>query len=372
MPGASEIDQVIGQAYDCVFEHDGWDNLFASYAKLVGGDSGLIYVKPRDGTAGRLLTSLGYAQRLETYLSHYEAVSPLIAYYRPQREGHVRALGDYAFSAAYRATEYFQDWVRPQGYGDFLGAHLVQTPQLYAWLGIRRPQDRGVYSTPEVRTANRVARHLGRVIKIRFKLEMERNIASSIRDSLDVVGFGVLIVDVNGKVLMANRAADAMLRSGDGLKSHHGRLVCERPRETAVLHDAIHAVAQPLNVPADFCVSRTHADHPLTVHVVPNPSFSAWSGFAPPSGVAAVFVIDPQIRLDNVEGFATAYGLTTAERRVLRVIVQCGGLVDAADKLRVALPTARTHLQHIFEKTNVSNQAELVRLVMFSPLQSPR
>jgi len=49
--------------------------------------------------------------------------------------------------------------------------------------------------------------------------------------------------------------------------------------------------------------------------------------------------------------------------------VQGSGLVDTARTLRVAVPTARTHLQHIFEKTNVNSQAELVRLVMNSSLQ---
>lgn len=37
--------------------------------------------------------------------------------------------------------------------------------------------------------------------------------------------------------------------------------------------------------------------------------------------------------------------------------------------LLIAVSTARTHLQHIFEKTNVNSQAELVRLVMNSSLQ---
>jgi DNA-binding CsgD family transcriptional regulator len=80
-------------------------------------------------------------------------------------------------------------------------------------------------------------------------------------------------------------------------------------------------------------------------------------------------VIDPLVRFANVGTFADAYDLTTAERRVLREIVRGGGLVDAAGKLGISVPTARTHLQHIFEKTTVNSQVELVRLVMNSSLQ---
>jgi DNA-binding CsgD family transcriptional regulator len=203
---------------------------------------------------------------------------------------------------------------------------------------------------------------------------MERNITSGFRNSLELVAFGIAIVDLNGKVLMGNRTVDAILRAGDGLKCLRGRLVCEQARDTSALHEAIRSVAQPLStdhqVATDFRVNRRIAQSPLTVHVVPIPSISAWKGFVPPAGVAGVFIVDPLRGVANVDGFASAYGLTAAEGRVLREIVQGGGLVEAAAKLRVAVPTARTQLQHIFEKTHSNSQAELVRLVMMSPLQS--
>ena len=82
-----------------------------------------------------------------------------------------------------------------------------------------------------------------------------------------------------------------------------------------------------------------------------------------------MFVIDPLVRSTNAVSLAEAYHLTAAECRVLREIVQGSGLVDTARTLRVAVSTARTHLQHIFEKTTVKSQAELVRLVMNSSLQ---
>jgi hypothetical protein len=51
---------------------------------------------------------------------------------RPSDTQLVRALGQFAFSPTYRETEYFTDWVRPQGYGDMIGGHLVRRPDLYA------------------------------------------------------------------------------------------------------------------------------------------------------------------------------------------------------------------------------------------------
>ena len=380
MPGTSEgtakIDGIIAQAYECLFEPAGWDDVLTSLAQLVGGESALIYVRPRSAGTGVLRTSFGFdpGYDLERYSSYYEARSPLIARYRRCAVGHVAALGGYAFSAEYRETEYFQDWVRPQRFADMLGAHLVRTPNTYAWLSIRRAHERGMYAPSTVRAASRLAPHLGRAIQLGAELERQRALADSALQSLEMMGVGVLIVDANAKLLIANSAADDLLTVGDGLRSWAGRLCCDRPQESNALQNAIGAVARtPGRGPAvatDLRISRTLADSPLTVHVLPTAAVPAKTGLAPGAAAAAVFAIDPAARIANVDGFAAAHGLTGAERGVLREIVRCGGLVATAKKLNVALPTARTHLQHIFQKTGTANQAELVARVMCSPVRS--
>jgi DNA-binding NarL/FixJ family response regulator len=56
--------------------------------------------------------------------------------------------------------------------------------------------------------------------------------------------------------------------------------------------------------------------------------------------------------------------------RVLMAIVNIGGVPDVAPVLGVSEATVKTHLQHIFEKTGASRQADLVKLVagFLSPL----
>ena len=373
MTRLSEFDRLVGETYDCLAEGGGWSDLLASYANVIGGDSALVYVKARGGSGSKILTSIGFdpSYRVDTYLSYYESRSPFFPLYKKNPQGLIQALGDYAFSRAYRETEYFQDWVRPQGYGDMVGGHLLRNQHHYAWLSIRRAERRGTYSTSEIGAINRLARHLGRAISLRFKLEMERTAPISLRKSLEFVGFGVIIVDGNSKILIANRVASNILKVGAGLKSQHGRLVCEQARDTGALHVAVAAAQRQVvdgAVATDFCVGRSAAHVPLTLHVVPLPSASARQDFVSQSAVA-VFVIDPLHGGPDAGGFARAYGLTPAEHRVLHEIIQGTGVVEAAAKIRVAVPTARTQLQHIFQKTNTTSQAELVRLVMLSPLQ---
>ena len=108
-----------------------------------------------------------------------------------------------------------------------LGASLVRDQQLYAWLAIRRNERRGVYSVPQIRAANYLAPHLGRVIKLRCKIEIEQTTANRLHKSLDAV---VWILHCRRerqsahRQPIANRAGDAILTAGDEDQSWRTRL----------------------------------------------------------------------------------------------------------------------------------------------------
>ena len=98
---------------------DGWDDLIASLASLIGGDTGIIYIKPSFLSGLGILASYGadFSATLPTYLSYYEKRSPLLAFYTKSTGRSVRALGQFAFSPTYRGVGVLTDWARPQGYG---------------------------------------------------------------------------------------------------------------------------------------------------------------------------------------------------------------------------------------------------------------
>jgi DNA-binding CsgD family transcriptional regulator len=58
------------------------------------------------------------------------------------------------------------------------------------------------------------------------------------------------------------------------------------------------------------------------------------------------------------------YAITPAESRVMQLLVQGMAPAEAAEALGISLPTAKTHLARLFDKTGTSRQADLVRLAM--------
>lgn len=69
------------------------------------------------------------------------------------------------------------------------------------------------------------------------------------------------------------------------------------------------------------------------------------------------------------ELFVRRYAITPAECRVMMLLVQGQTITEAAEALGIALPTARTHLARLFDKTGTSRQADLIRIAMsaFAP-----
>jgi DNA-binding CsgD family transcriptional regulator len=68
-----------------------------------------------------------------------------------------------------------------------------------------------------------------------------------------------------------------------------------------------------------------------------------------------------------VETLAQQYGLTPAELRVLIALTDFGGVAEVAAALTLSAATVRTHLRHVFEKTGVRRQADLIKLMASYP-----
>ncbi len=61
---------------------------------------------------------------------------------------------------------------------------------------------------------------------------------------------------------------------------------------------------------------------------------------------------------------AVIYGLSPGQLRLAKLVVDGHDLVEAARELGISVNTARTHLQRIFDKTEVRSQPALVRVLL--------
>jgi DNA-binding CsgD family transcriptional regulator len=82
------------------------------------------------------------------------------------------------------------------------------------------------------------------------------------------------------------------------------------------------------------------------------------------AAAAAVFAHKAKLPTPSpLEVIARRYKLTPTELRVLLGIVEVGGAPEVAEALGISPTTVRSHLAGLFEKTGVSRQADLVKLL---------
>jgi DNA-binding CsgD family transcriptional regulator len=172
----------------------------------------------------------------------------------------------------------------------------------------------------------------------------------------------------------ANKQADAMLAEGKVVRAAARRLAAANPEADRALRDVFAAAgagdaAVGINGIAVPLITRDGDRH--VAHVLPLTSGARKQAGTEYSAVAAAFVRKADLEFTHpVNALAESYKLTPAELRVLMTIVQVGGVPEVAPVLGVSVPTVKTQLRRVFEKTGTNRQADLVKLVAayMSPL----
>jgi len=209
--------------------------------------------------------------------------------------------------------------------------------------------------------------HFRRAILIGKVIDLHKVEAAAFADTLDGLAAGMFIVDGDARIVHANLRGRALLAESDVLAGLGGTLSAHNPDAEQALHDVFRTAKD-----GDAAVGARGVTIPLSsrdgenfvAHVLPLTSGARRRVGMSYSAVAAFFVRKAELVLPSpVEAMATRYQLTAAELRVLMAIVQVGGVPEVAPVLGVSETTVKTHLQHVFEKTGVNRQADLVRMV---------
>ena len=183
-------------------------------------------------------------------------------------------------------------------------------------------------------------------------------------EALNVLRCAVVLTNEHGAILHANRAAEHMLRDGGPIQSEQSILKATAPSAASELRSALALAARnEAGIgKTGLAIRLTEPDvPPVFAHVLPLTG-SDFRTRLQPAAVAAVFIGAPPDAQEGADAVAAAFGLTSAETRVLASLFAGRTLAEAAATLGIAGTTAKTHLEHIFLKTGVTRQAELIRL----------
>jgi DNA-binding CsgD family transcriptional regulator len=181
--------------------------------------------------------------------------------------------------------------------------------------------------------------------------------------TLDVMAMPILILDAEGHCIDTNAAADRLLAATRLIRISGGVLVIADQDARRQVADAVKVAAAGAGPPsrrATVVALTLEESRRYAAEVTPLSRESERNG-----GLAALLLQEiGKLQPLPDEILVKLYGLTRAEARLVTLLAQDLSLEDAAAALGVARTTAKTHLQHVFEKTGTKRQQQVIRLAL--------
>jgi DNA-binding CsgD family transcriptional regulator len=232
---------------------------------------------------------------------------------------------------------------------------------------IFRAEGQDPFTEEECSEAEQYVPHLRRAVAIREEFQNAQRTRLALAEVMDRLPMGMLLLDDARQVVIQNQAAERIVEREDGLCVDRGGPSVANARENAALQtliaDAIEGkIGRAFGSRGFLSITRRPEKRPLSVMITSLTGMARGS----PAGdaVVAVFISDPELqRLSGPKALAKLYGLTQSEAEILQLLSMGMSLEAAAASRGVSMNTARSHIKHVFAKTGVSRQGELMRLI---------
>ena len=210
--------------------------------------------------------------------------------------------------------------------------------------------------------------HLDQALKLSAHTDDLTRLKESSMGILDCLPVAIMLVNDQCMLRMANQQAWKLLDNGNLLHLSGKYLHAFSGPYTLKLHSLIETFLAVQQKEEDDNASRILQLRDRDSSMPASVLITAAGPFVAGKGLAAVLVASPElIEQPSSNNLRTVYGLTKAEACLTASLVQGKTLSDHAKEAGVSRHTVRNQLKSVFDKTGVSRQAELVRLVLTGP-----
>lgn len=362
---------LISTIYDCALDPDLWPATLENLCQVMGGHSAGIVVLDYHGAHDRLVRDWGpttvWGDRIAEVMASVKRIHrQFLGLTGPRADEPILLPRDLAPQIDVFTTPFYLYWAAPQGIHQVLEAVALSEPTRLGLFCITRRAERGPFSEEEIALLRRLAPHIRKAITISDLLDLksiERQAFSAVIDSIQA---GICIVGDNGSILHANPSARRMMEQQTPIRSEGGHLRSHDRTSTELLVAAIDLVraseadlgATGIGVPLKGKDGRR-----AIAHVLPLDRGNVRTRLVP-QALAAVFIqADEPVAFADLETIGRSFGFTPAETRLVETLAAGQTMAEAASALDITAGTAKTHLQNVFAKCNVSRQADLLALV---------
>lgn len=347
----------------------GWDVICRKLADaLPGSMTSLINYDMARGTINAAFHHGMAPEYFDSYRVHYATINPWVEYWARQPSGWVGISERDSPASAFRDTEFFSDWLAPQGNAD-AGAGLrldvdAHNTVLVGWQYevARAPE----YDELAATILEQLTPHFVYAVQGANLLRAGLERGLRLGPLIERVEGAAFLIDRERRMSEANDEAVRALDAGDLVTASDGVITIRDPAVQRWLEETAVALldATPLG---NAAITFGAADRIMRATLTPAPEH-ADSGppllVRPRPQVLLVItaLVGGDTRLDAT-ALRYAFNLSHSEMRLCEALVNGRSLLEAAELLKLSEGTVRQRVKLIFNKTGTHRQGELVALL---------
>ncbi len=361
-----QLHQTIANIYEAAIASGSWAAAVDEFRQLFDGAGANIF---RIDQSQQLVTwhSVGLEPDGSEYGEHIYAIDPRVHWAANAPSGAL--CWDYRFTTDREMDNHaFYDWIEQKSnVRYFIGAHYLLDDGTTLYAAVNRGARQGHVDETDVSRFELLAPHIRNAISLSTQLAPTKSRAS-LYDLLDLRGTkGLILLSADGRIVETNTEADRILGQNDGLAAADGYLRANKAADTRHLRQLVSsAAAAAAGSGGAISLMRPSGALSYLLRVTPWPLHLDGT---PETIAAAVLVTDPEhlSRRPDRADLQAFLGLSVREAELAVHLSQGKSRSEAAAAMGISANTARVHLTNIFEKTGVSSQSDLLRLLLSIP-----
>jgi DNA-binding CsgD family transcriptional regulator len=363
-----DFDRLVGLIYDSALDPGLWQETMRNLANQMEADTfHLLGWNSQEQAVTLGVVDASWNNGVDLYNHHYGSINPCRELATQAGHGVVIA-GHHLFDDKFISkSEFYQDLWLKHGLRYVMGGCLVRTDTTDVVLGLMRGPERGHYTPEQEAVMVRLMPHFNRSLRL-----MEHTQATTRSGELAAAGqnaasLAVIAVNKLGQLLYCNRNGEALLKAAETVRIRHGVLTCANESEEKGWNDIL-ALIVKTGRPANLLLNNSvKPDERYSVTLTPLPKRDAFALAGEPDGVLCLIVPLDHRRMATAGQLMQLFGLTAAEARLARALAAGDTLEFYAAESDLKLPTVKSQLRSVFEKTGADRQAALVRLTAGIP-----
>lgn len=365
-----EVSACIAGIYETVVDQSAWVRSLDDVRRLLGGAGAVIFTC--DGKSGAITwwADVDLEPDGGEYGKRLHQVNPRAELSLAEPPGHL--CWDYRVisESEIDGHEFYDGINRLSGVRYFIGSRALEVDGVSLFTSVERTKRQGHVDEADIALYGQLVPHIANAYRLGSEVAQLQSDASLFHLLDQSRGEGVLLLDEYARVLQANREAARVLAEDDGLSVRAGHLRAWKAADGRTL-DRLIALAigtasgDGLSGGGGLSLPRPSGALPYLLRVIPWPVAPTAQG---PRVAVAILLRDPEQRGGVRASQLMAYfGLTRREADLADRMAQGDDLQGASTAMGISRNTARVHLQHIFRKTGVASQRDLLRLLLSVP-----